>query len=136
MFFVVRRATLLIPSGSADDPNRKHFFICLTDPVGNSREALLVSASTLKEGEPFDPACKLFPGDHPFIKRESYIAYRFAAIYAAGKLENGVAKGLFVPLDSLDGAIYARVCQGLEASRFLAPRFLEFYQNATKSNER
>jgi len=59
MFFVVKRATLLIASGPASDPNKKHLFICLTDVVGTSKETLMVSASTHRAGFPADDTCHL-----------------------------------------------------------------------------
>ena len=33
LFVPFRRATLLIPTGAAHDPDRKHLFIVLTDPA-------------------------------------------------------------------------------------------------------
>lgn len=130
MFFVVRRATLLIPSGPPDDPNRKHLFACLTDPLGPGRDTLLVSISTLRRGEPHDPTCRLFPGDHPFVRWESYVNYRFARIEPAPKIERGVQQGLFIPQQALDGAIFARICHGLTESRFVTPQVLAFYARA------
>lgn len=130
MFFVVRRATLLIPSGPPDDPNRKHLFVCLTDPIGPGGDILLVSISTFRQGESHDPTCRLFPGDHPFIRRESYVNYRFARIEPASKIERGVQQGVFIPQQVLDGAIFARVCNGLAESRFVTPQVLAFYAKA------
>lgn len=133
MFFAIRRATLLIPSGPPDDPNRKHLFICLTDPVGELRETLLVSASTIRAGEPADLTCRLFPGDHSFIRQDSYEHYYFARIESEEKLQKGVKQGLFTPQGALDGAVFARVCKGLTESRFVAPHILEFYSKANQS---
>lgn len=131
MFFVVKRAMLLIPSGPASDPNRKHLFVCLTDAFGDDKETLIVSASTFRAGLPADQTCFLFPGDHDFIKHKSFIDYRNARITAASKLANGVKNGLFVAMDTLDSSIFARVCYGLEQSPFTALRVLDFYQRAT-----
>jgi hypothetical protein len=33
LFVPFKRATLLVPSGPANDPDRKHLFVLLTDPV-------------------------------------------------------------------------------------------------------
>lgn len=127
MFFVVRRATLLIPSGPPQDPDRKHLYVCITDPVGAARETLLVPVATLRQGEPHDPTCRLFRGDHPFLRHESYVNYRFARIDPADRIERGVRDGVLVPHQVLDTAVFARVCKGLTESRFLAPRYREFY---------
>lgn len=128
MLFVVRRATLLIPSGAAQDPNRKHLFICISDPVGKARNTLLTSVGTIYPAEPFDPTCRLYPGDHPFIQHDSYVNYYFSRITPAEKLEKGVQQGLLVPKEILDSAVFARVCKGFTDSRFVAKNILEFYE--------
>ena len=131
MFFVVKRATLLIPSGPPSDPNKKHLFICLTDPAGVAKETLMVSVSTLHDGFPADETCRLFDGDHPFIKHKSFVDYRNARIVAAEKLVKGVNQGLFIAMDALQSAVFTRVCYGLTESPLTAPKFIEFYRTAT-----
>ena len=131
MFFVVKRATLLIESGPANDPTRKHLFICLTDVFGSDNETLMVSVSTHRFGLPADETCHLFAGDHPFIKHKSFVEYGKARIYSADKLVKGERQGLFVAMDALESSIFARVCYGLEKSPSTALKHLEFYQRAT-----
>lgn len=93
MFFVVRRAVLLIPSGPAGDLQRKHLFVCVTDPVGVGKDVLLVSVSSLIPRQPYDSTCRLYVGDHPFIRHDSYVAYARARIECADKLVEGVSHG-------------------------------------------
>lgn len=134
LFVPFRRATLLIPSGPEHNPNQKHLFILLTDPVTTatgSKEVLLVGVSSVKQGQYHDPSCLLYPGDHPFLNRESFINYRGARIEDAQKIANGVKQGAFIAKDILSGEIFARVCYGLEQSRHTAPKILAFYQAAT-----
>jgi len=135
LFLPFQRATLLIPSGTENDPDRKHLFILLTDPYphpeSNIKSSLIVSVSSLRPNLPHDPTCKLYSGDHPFIKHDSYVVYRSARIETADKLINGVNQGIFNHKESLSGDIFARVCHGLGESRFTAPAMLKFYQLAT-----
>jgi hypothetical protein len=131
MFFVVKRATLLIPSGPLSDPNKKHLFICLTDAVGLEKETLIVSVSTLHQGIPVDETCRLFDGDHPFIKRKSFVDYKNSRITKAEKLVKGVSQGIFVAMDALESSVFARVCFGLTLSPMTATKHLEFYRRAT-----
>lgn len=131
MFFVARRATLLIPSGPADDPDRKHLFIVLTDPTGAEREVLLVSISSAAAGRPSDPACLLYAGDHPFIRHDSFISYRSLRVEPEDRILRGLTNGELVAHDSLESALFARVCYGLETSRYVAPKFRTFYETAT-----
>jgi len=132
MFFVIRRATLLIPSGSADEPSRKHLFICATDAVGPNNETLLVSVSSIKPKTFYDQTCPLYPGDHPFIQRDSYVSYRHSRIEPAKAIINGVKTGDLVPMDPLETAIFARICNGITTSRFTAKKILDFYIEYSK----
>lgn len=135
LFLPFKRATLLIPSGPAHEPDRKHLFILLTDPYphpeSNIKSVLLVSLSTLNHKLPHDSTCILYPGDHPFIKKESFVSYQKARIEEADKLIRGVTNGILVHRETLDSAIFARVCYGLMQSPLTAPAHLKFYELAT-----
>lgn len=124
-----RRGTILIPSGPSHDPDRKHLFIVLTDPSPTAADVLMVNVSSLRPGH--DPACQLYAGDHPFIKRDSFIEYALARIELAQAIENGVTKRALIPHADLDGAIFARVCHGLTVSRFAKPRVVAYYRART-----
>lgn len=135
LFLPFKRATLLIPSGPDHDPDRKHLFILLTDPYPHPesqiKSVLLVSLSKLNPKLPHDATCILYPGDHPFIKVESFVSYQKARITEADKLIRGVAEGKMFCREMLDSAIFARVCYGLTQSSFTAPAHLRFYELAT-----
>ncbi len=133
MFFVVKRATVLVPSGPTNDPDRKHLFIFLTDPVGHEREVLMVPIASVRPGYPHDSTCLLYKGDHPFIRGDTYVNYQYCRIEPAGKIEIGVKNGLFVPRDPLDSAVFARVCKGIEESRFVAQKILDLYERSRTS---
>lgn len=47
------------------------------------------------------------------------------------KLLRGVKSGELVAHAPMDGAVFARVCKGLEESRLTPIKFLVFYRNAT-----
>lgn len=133
LFLPLRRATLLIPSGLRGDPDRKHLFILLTDPhddVAGKKSTLMVSLSSVKPGKPHDPTCLLYAGDHPFLKHDSYVVYQKARLEEVEKLMRGVKGGLLVPQDPLDGAVFARICKGLEESRLTPTKLLLFYRKA------
>lgn len=136
LFLPLKRGTLLVPSGPESDPNRKHLFILLTDPADNGsgvKAVLMVSLSSTKQGLPYDASCVLYPGDHPFVKRESFVLYKNARIEEAEKMLRGVKSGKLVPQDPMDPAVFARICKGLEESRLTSPNLLRFYRAATGS---
>lgn len=130
LFVPVRRATLLVPSGPVDDPDRKHLFILLTDPQPPDQSTLLVGVASVYDNIPHDPTCYLYPGDHPFIRRQSYINYARARIEPAPKLAEGVKQGLLIPQGTLDAALFARICKGLLESRRTMPKIKKFFEMA------
>lgn len=131
LFLPLKRATLLVPSGPQSDPDRKHLFILLTDPAddGSGQNAvLMVSLSSVKSGMPHDPTCILYPGDHPFVRRASFVFYARARLEEADKLLRGVKDGKLVAHDPMDSGMFARICKGIEESRFTPPKILKFYR--------
>jgi len=136
VFLPLRRGTLLIPSGPPGDEDRRHLFILLTDPQDDGVRknwVLLVSLSTVRRGVPHDRSCILQPGDHPFVRNDSYVVYQKARLEEADKLLRGVKSGQLVPHDPVPIAVFTRVCKGLEASRLTPNKLLQFYRHATAS---
>ena len=81
---------LMIPSG----PN-EHLFAVALGPVvlngyGPAPQVVIVSFSSIKPGFPYDEACKVSAGSHPFITRDSFIYYREPRIYPAAAVEQRV----------------------------------------------
>ena len=117
MFFATKRATVLIPSGSADRPDLRHLFVLLCDPFGDPPKCLLVSLSTVRENAYHDPACLLYAGDHPFVKQTSYVKYSTCRLEEAAKLVRAVESGIFRQHDMMDGAVVARIIRACLSSR-------------------
>ena len=71
--------TVHIPSG----PTGSHLFVvicepCVVDCYGVRPHIILVGITTVYPTIPYDNACLLRVGDHPFIEHDSYIYYRYA----------------------------------------------------------
>ncbi|MFV1922959.1 MAG: hypothetical protein ACMZ63_10175 [Methylotenera sp.] len=136
LFLPVQRAALLIPTG---DDDKKHLFVLLTNPTKyptaqDQELTLLVNISSVRKFKPHDNTCLLYPGDHPFIRHDSYVNYHFARIEETRKLINGCKKGLFINSDPFDSDICARICNGLLNSRHTTLKIKKFYSfcsNAT-----
>ncbi len=79
LFVPFKRATLLIPSEPANDSDRKHLFVLLTDPIEapgfEGKQVLLVNIASVPNGFSYDSTCVLKPGEHRFIKHESYSTF-------------------------------------------------------------
>ncbi len=127
LFLPCKRATLLVPSGTARNPNLKHLHILLTDAYGEAQENLIVGVTTVYPKVPHDDACYLYPGDHDFIKHQSYVLYSEAQIVAASKLTKAIHEGIFDSKGTLSEEAFARVCYGVEKSQLITPKMLRFY---------
>lgn len=131
LFVPFKRATLLIPSGPTNDPDRKHLFVVLTDPIEapgfEGKQVLLVNIASVPNGFSYDSTCILKPGEHRFIKHESYVYYAKARIEAANALLRGVKSGQLTPHEIMDDALVKRICGGLHQSPHTTPRILHFY---------
>lgn len=125
-----RRATLLVPSGPLGDEERKHLHIVLTDPLSSTNEVLVVSVCSIPLSNLYDPSCTLFPREHEFVVRDSYVAYRFCKIVSAAHLEAKVADGTFIAKALLDERRFADVLVGLRESPQVAPKMRRFFDAA------
>ena len=117
-------ATLLMPSGRDGD----HLYVVLNDPkpfpgYGPHPCIVLVNVSTIRDGGKHDETCVLDAGSHPFIKGESYLAYRSARIEQVSHVTRLVHQGLFKPHTPLAEGLLALVKIGLKSSPFTTREF-------------
>jgi len=122
-----RGKTLLIPSGTDNDPNRRHLFVVLTNPCAEG-QVLLVSLSSVRDGVHHDPACIFEAGEHEFVRQRSFAAYRLARIERADHISRCVDGWLFTPRDAMDDALVQRMCEGLMLSDFAPVRIIRYYE--------
>jgi hypothetical protein len=114
-------STLLIDSG----PQGKHLHAVLLGPVriegyGNSPRFVLVGITTRYPApRHFDPACVLNVGDHRFVERECFAAYRFARADPVEHIEKMVRSGTWREHDPCSAELLARLCAGARASDHL-----------------
>ena len=129
MFIPFKKVTLLIPSSPDNLRDVKHLFIILTNPPSSEKQAkvLLVNVSTVYNNHVFDDACIIEAGEHPFIKRRSFIDYRYARIEEASMLIKKVKSGEFIAHESMSEGLYTKIVNGLFKSKFIATKFQEFY---------
>ncbi|RLJ18234.1 hypothetical protein DJ030_12680 [bacterium endosymbiont of Escarpia laminata] len=74
-------------------PEDAHLFFVLSDPVGNPPKVAMVNIST-KRNLPFeDHTVVLQPGDHSFIRHDSFVYYEYARLINVEVVERKVAEG-------------------------------------------
>ena len=75
-----------------------------------------------------DRTCLLYPGDHPFIRKESYVAYRYMKVVNAQNLIDGVCSRSYVRMSRMDEGVMARILRGVCSSRHTSRKFKEMFE--------
>lgn len=119
-----RAGTLLIPSGTYHNPNKRHLFIVCTETKEDGTN-LLVPISTWIN-DLCDDTCRLAPHEHAFIRHDSYVLYRKARTESAQNLHDGVAAGLFQTREPVNAQVLLRVVNGVCRS-IHTPRKFKLY---------
>jgi hypothetical protein len=127
MFEIVPGATVLIPSGPAHDPQRRHLFVILANPVAvdlqtQDLQVPVVSISKIIDGQPYDGTCVLYRGDHPFIVQASYVYYAMAFCILTAKLTQRIHAEECIPCAKLIPEVFERVLTGVLESPHSKPR--------------
>jgi hypothetical protein len=108
------KRTLYFPFPQGTTP---HLHIILTDPVGNPPVVVLVNISTY-HGKSFeDSSVILTPGQHPYIQRDSYVAYDYAKKVNVEVMQSLIDRGHATFRDDVDGHIFELIRSGLLKSR-------------------
>ena len=120
--------TLLVPSGPG-----LHLFFLILGPVvladyGSAPQLAMVSATTLRDGVPHDPACVLEAGDHPFIQHRSYLAYRYMRLDASTHVEKMVSGAVWKPHDPCPADLLQRIVAGVCQSRLTPREYKRIFQ--------
>lgn len=113
---------LLIPSGPG---NYQHLFTILVNPCilpnrGSKSQVLSVGVSSIpiRANIPYDNACIIKPGEHPFIQHDSYVRYRDARIDTVEHIENRVHEGVFSVKPPCSAELLKRIITGASTSRY------------------
>lgn len=107
----LKKGTVLIPSGTALDPQKYHLFVVCSDACEEGKHLLVPIATWINNF--CDDTCRLIAGEHRFVKHPSYILYRKARIEAGADLVKGVEDKVLSPDDSMNGQTFLRIANGV-----------------------
>ena len=122
-YVVVKKATLLMPSGP--DPDGHHLHIITTAPC-DQNQVLLTTLCSVKEGRVHDKACLVEAGEHEFAKKLSFIEYRLSSLLHCDKIAKFVDGWYFTPKTEVSDELFERIRAGILTSDF-TPRFIQTY---------
>lgn len=111
-------ACLLVPSGPAEF---KHLFVLALGPKqldghGGQPNVVMVSVTSIKPDFPYDPACVIRAGEHPFITHDSYVYYRDPRVESVAHVQAMVDKAVWQGKESCSPELLERIRVGLLAS--------------------
>lgn len=119
-----RGDTLLIQSGPADDPERKHLHGIVTDRCGEELHMVVCVESV---GEAWsDQSCLIQIGEHPFINKLSWVNYSRSKCWKASRLTAFVDGWVFRQKEELSPELLGKICAGVLKSNH-TPRGLKKY---------
>jgi hypothetical protein len=117
--------SLLIPSGSFDDPDRHHMFVMLTDACKDGFH-LGVSVSSIKDGIKHDTACILKAGCHSFVTKDSFVMYGKVEKLHGERIKKCVNGWLYKPKENVSDEVLKSIQDGIVNSDF-TPRWAQKY---------
>lgn len=119
-----KKGTVLIPSGGT-----KHLFAIITDKCA-AGEHLLVNLTSVRPGIKHDDTCEVSPGEHPFVKQESYVEYRHADILTAARISARVDDGTYTVHSDISDALLQAFRDGVEDSDNVKQRITKYFLKA------
>lgn len=107
--------------GGGEIHGEHHLWLVINNPAAHGDVALIVNVTTLRLEA--DSTCIVAPGEHPFIKQDSYVRYSGARRVRVADLTDAVRRGLLKTHQAAGQALLEKVHAGAQASPHL-PREL------------
>ncbi len=114
--------TFFAPWPEGDDI--RHLFFVISDPSIDRQRVLVVPLMTWDEDYK-ESTCILRPGEHRFVRHDSYVDYGCAEQVAAGYIEERLASGEFRGHDPAGPELLGRIREGAAKSDRLKLLFLD-----------
>lgn len=105
-----------------------HWFFVLSDPMVDFENILLVAMTSEGPGKRVDEACRLVPGDHPLVTKNSFLYYREPIVMSMDKIEAKIWDGGMRIDGAVEATLLKRMRAGARDSDFIPKmhhRFLE-----------
>ncbi len=96
-------------------PDDKHLYIILSDPSLDSSKIYVVNFTSWKSLA--DPSCIVCAGEHPFVKRKTWVYYRNPRMESAATMKIRFDTREFIPREPVSGSLLARILAGAASSK-------------------
>ncbi len=108
-----------------EDGSKEHLHVVLTEP-SMADEVITVSISTRRRVS--ETLVCLQVGDHPWITKESVVAFHFAAIRTCSAIQAAIAAGKARLMPPASPELVKRILAGLVDSDFTPPAVRAYYK--------
>ena len=109
-------------------PN-EHLFVIITQIDSKTGLFVVVSIETASNKRS-ENTVFLLPGDHPFIRHRSSVAYRMATTMDVARLAQMVACGQAIPREHMNIEIVKRITDGLLSSKSTPNHIKEYFRES------
>lgn len=124
------RAGILMPTPKVGKPDLKHLFVVCTPALKNPPQVLVLPISTYRGNN--DATCLLYPGDHEFIDKDSYVVYDRYFIKEVTAITDGINEHKLIWKGYFTEESFARILQGIIKSPKSEKPSREFYRLSTR----
>ncbi len=113
---ILRRATILF--GIPGEKPHLHIVMCdpYTDGDDMPEKVVWVSISSCRPDRRYDETCLLYPGDHPFIKHDSYVYYELVNSITVRSVQNHIRSRWALPKEQMREEVFQRIHKGFDSS--------------------
>ncbi|MES0492072.1 MAG: hypothetical protein ABUK01_18940 [Leptospirales bacterium] len=114
-----------------DDKNNtivKHLRFIITEP-DPEQNILAVNLTTLRNTGREDMSCIILPGEHSFIRKESYIAYKYAEELSIIKILQQSMESSIIFMEDINQDLLIRVQNGAKISLLLPVKFRKYFEH-------
>ena len=95
----------------------EHLWVIISDPTIDGKQVVVVNFTTSHPKK--ERFCLIQAGEHPFVTRETCIAYNFAKITSLAKLIQNRDQGDITPQDPVSPVLLTRIRQGVPLSNLM-----------------
>lgn len=100
--------------GGGEIHGEHHLWLIINDPAAHHNLALIVNVTTLRLDA--ESTCLVAPGEHPFVKHDSYVRFAGARQARVADLAAAVKKGLLKPQQAASKTLLEKIRTGAQAS--------------------
>ena len=87
----------------------QHLWAIISDPKQSNNEIVIVNITTYRNKGYEDTSCIVGTGEHPFIRRKSYVNYNRSRIVDLSKLQLWLKTGELAPKDCLSRELLEKI---------------------------